>query len=199
MEHKIPAQHEGKKMDIVESVDFQNETTAKEFFSEAKARLLSINKWFQVAELPASSFELLDASGQHSNEEPQEGDFIKIEIPGPGLKSTGGYDYVQIEQISVTSGIDQDLITLTVRPSSQPNVEDDHETKHFFKNLATSTFQVRRVGNTVTANYYGRNELMNLRLDSFMDRIRNLFVALGAKLGASSVQWEALVKGIIKT
>lgn len=199
MEHKIPSHHEGKKMDIVESVDFQNETMAKEFFSEAKARLLSINKWFQVAELPASSFELLDAFGQHSNEEPQEGDFIKIDIPGPGLKSTGGYDYVQIEQISVTSGIDQDLITLTVRPSSQPNVEDDQEIKHFFKNLATSTFQVRRVGNTVTANYYGRNELMNLRLDSFMDRIRNLFVALGAKLGASSVQWEALVKGIIKT
>lgn len=79
-----------------------------------------------------------------------------------------------------------------------PNAVDDHETKHFFKNLATSTFQVKREGKTVQANYYGRNEMTNLQLDSFVDRLRDIFVALGAKLGASFPQWKALVKGILK-
>ncbi|WP_099371246.1 hypothetical protein [Sphingobacterium sp. 1.A.5] len=199
MEHNIPAQHNGKKMDIEDSVEFENEILAKNFFLEAKGRLININNWYEIAELPASTFEHLDVFGKHSNEEPQEGDYIKIDIPGPGLKSTGGYDYVQLEQISESSDSGHDLITITVRPSSKPNAEDDHETKHFFKNMASSTFQVKRDGKTVEANYYGRNEMMNLQLDSFMDRLRNLFVALGAKMGASFPQWKALIKGILKT
>jgi len=197
MKHLIPAQHTGKSLDIKDSRTFDSESDSKFFYQEAKNRLLQINKWYEIANLPVASFEHLDSFGEHSMETPQEGDFIKIDIPGPGLNTTGGYDYVQIEQIDESSDASQDLITLTLRPSSLPNLEDDHETKHFFKNMASSSIQVKRDGKTVEANYFGRNEVINLELDSLLDKLRNLFVALGAKLGASSSQWKALISGIL--
>lgn len=198
MKHFIPAQHEGKDMDISDSVEFENEIQAKNFYLEAKNRLLEINNWDQVAKVPVSTFEHLDAFGKHSEERPQEGDFVKIDIPGPGLWTSSGYDYVQIEQINESSDSSHDLITLTLRPSAMPHHEDDHETKHFFKNMATSSFQIKRDGKTVEASYFGRNEMMNLDLDSILDRLRNLFVALGAKLGASYPQWKSLIAGILQ-
>ena len=198
MKHFIPAQHEGKDMDISDSVEFENEILARNFYLEAKNRLLTINNWNEVAKVPVSTFEHLDTFGQHSEERPQEGDFVKIDIPGPGLWSTSGYDYVQIEQINESSDQDHDLITLTLRPSFMPHHDHDHETKHFFKSMATSSFQVKRDGKTVEASYFGRNEIMNLELDSIMDRLRNIFVALGAKLGASYPQWKSLIEGILQ-
>ena len=197
MKHFIPAQHKGKDMDISDSIEFENEIQAKNFYLEAKNRLLEINNWDQVAKVPVSTFEHLDAFGKHSEEKPQEGDFVKIDIPGPGLWTASGYDYVQIEQINESSESSHDLITLTLRPSAMPHQEDDHETKHFFKNMATSSFQVKRDGKTVEASYFGRNEMMNLDLDSLLDRLRNLFVALGAKLGASYPQWSEYAYGKI--
>ena len=198
MKHLIPAQHEGNDMDISDSVEFENEILAKNFYLEAKNRLLAINNWNEVAKVPVSTFEHLDAFGKHSEERPQEGDFVKIDIPGPGLWSTSGYDYVQIEQINESSDTEHDLITLTLRPSYMPHQDHDHETKHFFKNMATSSFHVKRDGKTVEASYFGRNEIMNLELDSILDRLRNIFVALGAKLGASYPQWKSLIEGILQ-
>lgn len=198
MEHYIPDHHEGHKMDIEESIKFDNDTLAKNFFLHAKSRLININNWYEIAELPVSTFEHLDNYGKHSSDDPQEGDYIKIDIPGPGLKSTGGFDYVQIEQISESSDENHDLITITVRPCSGPDADNDEEIKHFFKNMASSSFQVKRDGKTIEANYYGRNETTNLQLHSIIDRLRNLFVALGAKLGASYPQWKALMQGILK-
>ncbi|MGN0022132.1 MAG: hypothetical protein ACI35Z_15115 [Sphingobacterium hotanense] len=198
MKHHIPPQVEGKKLDIDELIEFEKSIEAKAFYLEAKDRLLNISNWFAIASLPASSFEHLDRQGKSSNQMPQEGDFIKIDIPGPGLLSTGGYDYVRIEQISESNTTGSETITMTVRPSSKPDDSDDEETKHFFQSLATSSFQINRVGNTVHASYYGRNEVINLEMDSFVDRIRNLFIALSAKLGASYPQWKALVNGFLK-
>ncbi|WP_293935426.1 hypothetical protein [Sphingobacterium sp. UBA6645] len=198
MKHHIPPQVKGKKLDIDEFIEFEKSIEAKAFYLKAKDRLLNISNWFAIASLPASSFEHLDRHGEPSNQMPQEGDFIKIDIPGPGLSSTGGYDYVRIEQISESNTTGSETITMTVRPSSNPDDSDDEETKHFFKSLATSSFQINRVGKTVHAYYYGRNEVINLEMDSLVDRIRNLFVALSAKLGASYPQWKALVKGFLK-
>lgn len=198
MKHHIPAQLAGKKLDIEESIAFEKRIEAKAFYLEAKDRLLHISNWFAIASLPASSFEHLDRHGKPSNQRPQEGDFIKIDIPGPGLLSTGGYDFVRIEQISESSTTGSETTTMTVRPSSNPDDSHDEETKHFFKSLATSSFQINRVGNTVQASYYGRNEVINLEMDSLVDRIRNLFIALSAKLGASYPQWKALINGFLK-
>lgn len=198
MKNFIPAQHEGKDMTISDSIEFENEIQAKNFYLEAKNRVLAINDWDEIGKFSISTFEHLDPFGKHSEEKPQEGDFVKIDIPGPGLWSSSGYDYVQIEQIADTSDNSEELFTLTLRPSSMPMGNDDHETKHFFKNMATSTLQIKRDGKTVEASYYGRNEVMNLDLESIIDRLRNIFVALGAKLGASYPQWKSLIAGILE-
>ena len=198
MKNFIPAQHEGKDMNISDSVEFDNEIQARNFYLEAKNRLMAINDWDEIGKFSISTFEHLDSFGKHSEEELQEGDFVKIDIPGPGLWSSSGYDYVQIEQIIETSDNSEELFTLTLRPSSMPMENNDHETKHFFKNMATSTLQIKRDGKIVEASYYGRNEVMNLDLDSIIDRLRNIFVALGAKLGASYPQWKSLITGILE-
>ena len=49
----------------------------------------------------------------------------------------------------------------------------------------------------ITAGVYGRNEVPNTKSEAVMDKVRNAAVALGAILGASRVQWESLVHGIL--
>ena len=198
MKQDIPQQTEGKKLDLHESREFSTTKEAEVFYAIVKNRLLNINSWYHLAELPSASFQHLDHHGHKVLEIPVEGDYIRIDIPGPGLSSTGGYDYVQIEQIEEENEENHDIIKLTLRPSTLPDEENDEETKHFFKNMATSTFHVERIGNSVQAHYYGRNELLNMDVHTLADKIRNLFVGLTAKLGASNPQWKALLKGLLR-
>ncbi|WKK58352.1 hypothetical protein [Sphingobacterium sp. BN32] len=185
MQKNILDHSQGKKMDIEDPVELDNEIAAQNFFLEAKRRLLNINNWHKIAEVRSSTFEHLDIFGNPIFVLPEEGDYIKIDIPEPGLNSTGGYDYAQIKQISETSSAEDELLSITVRPSSDPNSEHDDGTKHFFKNMVSQTFPANRERKIVKAHYYGRNEVINLEVDSFVDRLRNLFVGLSAKLGAS--------------
>ncbi|WP_312135115.1 hypothetical protein [Sphingobacterium sp.] len=198
MKHYIPPQREGKQLDIKESSTFDSASSAKGFYKVAKDRMLNINQWFEIASLPASTFKHLNPNGQQSSRLPEHGDYIKIDIPGPGLSSTCGFDYVRIETLEETQTEEVDTITMTVRPSEAPGNPSDQETKHFFKNVSTSTFQIKRTGNLVEACYYGRNEVINLDLSSLLDRFRNLVVAIGAKLGGSYPQWKSLIAGFIK-
>jgi hypothetical protein len=69
---------------------------------------------------------------------------------------------------------------------------------HFFEDLATSTFVIERIGNPVTARYYGRNELPNTETSEKKDIIRNAIVATGAAAGLSELQWSALLKAFLK-
>jgi hypothetical protein len=86
---------------------------------------------------------------------------------------------------------------MTVRPAANPlNQKDD--TAHFFKDTATSTFQVKRIDNEVYAEVHGRNELANTETDQMTDNIRNTLVGWSAKLGLSAPQWKSLVTGLVK-
>lgn len=198
MKHHIPPQREGKQLDIKELTTFDTANSAKDFYRAAKHRMLNIDQWFEIASLPASTFKHLNPHGEQCSRPPEQGDYIKIDIPGPGLSSTSGFDYVRIEGVEETQTEDVDTITMTVRPSEDPNDRNDQETKHFFKNISTSTFQIKRTGNLVEARYYGRNEVVNLDLSSLLDKFRNLLVAIGAKLGGSYPQWKALIAGFLK-
>ncbi|MNL25317.1 hypothetical protein D3C87_1467950 [compost metagenome] len=87
---------------------------------------------------------------------------------------------------------------MTVRPSANP-LTDSQDTAHFLTNEATSTFQVKRVGNRIYAEEHGRNEVPNTDTKYTMDNIRNTFVGWGAKIGLSYPQWKSLVKGLLNT
>jgi len=199
MKHEIPPQHEGRQMDATKSVSFALAIEAQHFYYVVCDRILAIDNWHAIAKLPMASFTHLDNGGRAISRAPKEGDYIQIDIPGPGLANTDGYDYVKVERIDESKEEHFQALTLTLRPCSSPLDQSDVETKHFFQNIATSTLQILRVENSIHAHYFGRNEVLNLDVLSFSDKLRNFVIGIGAKLGASFPQWESLLTGLLDT
>ena len=197
MKHNIPTQKKGRQLDTSQSISFQNNQQAKDFYHIVRNRLLNINAWYQVAKLPLASFQLLDHIGQPKEQNPAIGDYLRINVPGPGLQSTDGYDIVHIDNIEETNEENLQIVTITLRPSMDPTAVQDHEIKHFFSNLATSTLQIKRNEKTIEANYFGRNEVINLDMDHLSEKVRNLLIGVGAKLGFSFPQWKSLMSGLV--
>lgn len=191
----IPAQHTGKQLDLEAKVVLPDAESAHAFFMLAKHRLLDVNRWFELAEIPLSTFVLTDPyGGEAVKSRPAERDKIRIDIPGPGPSTGDGYDWVVVEKITE---INDTLCSLTLRPTDNPLKLSD-ETAHFFDEQATSTLIVERKGLEVIARYHGRNEVANTDTDSMVDNTRNAAVGLGAKLGLSYPQWKSLIEGLVK-
>lgn len=193
----IPKQHTGSEVDITAEVQFDTEMESEEFFKIVKHRLIDVNNWDEVCLAPASVFRLINSEGKEIVGNVQEGDFIRINIPGPGTKMGEGYDWVKVETIVANEQKDGEVLSMTVRPSHHP-LHATSETAHFFKDEASSTFQVKRMGKTVMAEVHGRNELANNDTSSLIDNIRNTLVGWSAKLGMSYPQWKLLVEGLVK-
>jgi hypothetical protein len=192
----VPPQHTGSEMNAVEKIELGSEAEAIYFFNTVKERLLDINRWAEFAGMSMSTFRLTDSSGNEVDRKATDGDYIKIDIPGPGTTAGGGYDWVVIEDIRSQVLDGAEVLSITARPASNPSTEDN-STAHFLTEEATSTFQVKRLGNAIYAEEHGRNEVANTDTGSVLDNIRNTFVGLGAKIGFSYPQWKALVKGLL--
>jgi hypothetical protein len=192
----VPPQQVGTEMNAVEKLELSSETEAINFFKTVKMRLLDVNRWSEVAGVPLSAFKLTDCQGHEVHRTAVEGDYLKIDIPGPGTKTGGGYDWVVIEQIREEIQDGAEILTMTVRPAANPLGEDGH-TAHFLTDQATSTFQVKRIENTIYAEEHGRNETPNTDTGHVLDNIRNAFVGWAAKIGFSYPQWKSLVNGLI--
>jgi len=197
MKHQIPTQEEGRKMDAMECLEFQSLLEAETFYNILQERLFTINNWYKIAKLPMASFNYLDSSGLPNTDKPKIGGYLRINIPSPGLPSTDGYDYVRITNIDQTDNRKHQIVTITLSPSENPLSEEKETTQHFFKNIASSTIQIQRIDKKVFANYFGRNEVINLEVNTLPDKIRNLIIGVGAKLGASFPQWKSLLKGLM--
>jgi hypothetical protein len=197
MENPIPNQETGSEMNAVEKASFNTPEEAARFYELAKQRLLNVNNWNAVSNLPSSTFMLCDASGQQVSRDVQIGDFLKIDIPGPGTSTGDGYDWVKVEFIEEQQIEGADVMSFRVRPTDNP-VSEEVAIAHFFDDAATSTFQVKKIGLDVTAEVHGRNETPNTNTDHILDNVRNTMVGLGAKVGASYPQWKGLVAGIVK-
>lgn len=195
MENAVPAQESGSEMNAVEEATFTTIEEANAFYEIAKERLLNVNKWDEVAKLPSSTFILCDPSGERISRKVQLGDYLKIDIPGPGTSTGDGYDWVKVEFIEEEHQDGADITSFRVRPTDNPQ-SPEKAVAHFFDDAATSTFQVKKIGNVVTAEVHGRNETPNTHTDHVLDNIRNTIVGLGAKVGASYPQWKGLVAGI---
>jgi len=192
----IPEQVTGTVMNAVEKVQLNSEAEAMHFFKMVCDRLLDVNSWAEIAGIPMSTFTLTDLGGKEVKRKAMVGDHLKINVPGPGSKTGDGYDWVQIEEIKREIQTDAELLSMTARPAPNPLKEDPH-TAHFLTAEATSTFQIRRIGNIVYAEEHGRNEVPNTNTSYTMDNIRNTMVGWAAKIGFSYPQWKALVKGLL--
>lgn len=195
MEKNIPKQVEGKSLDCFKSVNLSSQEAATRFFERIRSRLLDVNHWNEITKALSATFTIIDASGRTMERPVQKDDYIRIDIPGPGLPSAKGYDWVQVEGITETADAESARILLTLRPCPDPTQERT-DTAHFFKRLATSSFLVQQKGSHISLHYAGRNEIINTDNESMLDNLRNFMIGLGAKMGASFPQWKALVEGL---
>lgn len=192
----VPSQQTGTEMNAVEKIELASEAEAVYFFNTVKERLLDVNRWAEIAGGGMSDFFLTDETGNLVQRKASGGDHIRIDIPGPGSKTGGGYDWVTIEGIKLEMLDDAEVLSMTARPSVNP-LTGSEDTAHFLTDKATSTFQVKRIGRTIYAEEHGRNEVPNTDTGIPLDNIRNTFVGWGAKVGFSYSQWKALVKGLL--
>lgn len=195
---EVPVQHTGKQVDFHATRQCGDIAEADLRFQLAKARLLDINYWDKVANLPSATFVLTDVHGGEAvKSRPDEGDRVRIDIPGPGPRQGDGYDWVQVEKVIESDSADGALCELILRPTTNPlNLGED--SAHFFTDMATSTLTVERKGNQVIVSYHGRNEVTNTDTESTLDNIRNTAVGLAAKMGFSNPQWQGLIDGILE-
>lgn len=193
----VPPHHTGKQIDTESSIQFDNTTTAQSFFKIAKSRLLNVNQWHEIAGKALAVFHLTDENGVEVNRTVKQGDYFKIDIPGPGSKSGEGYDWVHVEAVEETTQPTIESVGIRVRPAPNP-LNDKEDIAHFYSEQSTSNFIVTREGNTITASVYDRNTSTNPEADNVTDRIRHSTVGAGAISFFSKIQWKALVEGLLK-
>src|SRR5690606_40219219 len=133
---KIQNKTKFKSLDYFKKVYLPSLEETTTFFKHIKRKLIDVNHWNEITKAPSATFTIVDASG-HTIERPvKKHDYIRIDIPGPGLPSAKGYDWVHVEDITETANAEGADIILTLRPCADPTQEDT-DTGHFFKLLAT--------------------------------------------------------------
>lgn len=198
MDKHVPAQQQGKQLDLREKCILATEDEARAFYTLTKNKLLNVNRWYDIATLPAATFRLMDRMANETKKtKAAQGDYVRINIPGPGPSVGNGYDWVVVEKIQEQASENTEACSITLRPAAHP-LKPDQGTAHFFESAATSTLLVKRVGVEVTVSYHGRNEVVNAAAEKTADKFRNTLVGWSAKIGLSYPQWESLVKGLIK-
>ncbi|MEP6711361.1 MAG: hypothetical protein ABJA37_03040 [Ferruginibacter sp.] len=195
----IPQNIQGKATDLEESVVAQNKEDALKIFRRAAMRLKNVPVWHKLCGALSAEFILAGNDGNPVLRLAEKNDYFMIDIPGPGMREGDGYDWVKVMSIQeeMNEHGDAELLALIVGSCANP-ATTGNETAHFFKEGATSTFMIQRLGSKVTASYHGRNELPNTDVKRLTDKLRNTVVAIGAYGGLSVMQWQALIKAFLQ-
>lgn len=195
----IPQQQKGNQLDTQHKATVNSREEAQQLFESTKERLLLVSRWGEIVNGFSSAFQLTDSSGQEVDRPVQPGDLFRISLPAPGPDSGNGNDWVKVEAIQdeKDESADIQIISIRVRPTSDPR-NPKPDTAHFYTDEATSTFVVKRKGNTVSAEVHGRNEVPNVHANNLWDNIRHAVVAAGSILGLSNHQWKNLTEGLLK-
>lgn len=197
-EKLIPAQMIGSKTGSTSKRTTSTRHDALLLFNESKVRLLDINSWRRLCGNKGSEFQLTDAGGNPLHDKiPVVGNLIRIKLPAPPNAKGDGFDWVRIEEFEDTRNLlkDEDVFGFRVRPVQNP-LNRSAGSAHFYTGDATSSFIVMRRVCTVMALERGRNEVPN-SAGKFLNKLRNILVALGAMLGLSRPQWKSLTDGIL--
>jgi hypothetical protein len=198
IEALLPAQVKGESTQTSATVMADNDEHAVYIFDRAAERVLDINNWTDHCSPMSSNFQLTDDSGEPLQGRATEGDFIQIDLPGPGPRQGRGYDWVRIEKVESHAAQPPDSVFLVqVRPSFDPQNKDFTRIAHFLDETATSTFVVEREGKRVTATVFGRNEVPNKSSTQATDKPRNGVVGTIGAAGLSKLQWKSLVEGLL--
>lgn len=198
MKNIIPEQKEGKHLDCFESLEFPSEAIADLAYDLAINNLRKVNYWNELAQLPATVFQLTAGYGTPIDRLLELHDYIRLDIPGPGLPSSDGYDWVNVVSLISDKTEDYSVFAITLKPCPDPSHPGDKNTAHFFEGVSSSTFLIEQRRNSVLFQYAGRNEIINVDNENMSDNVRNYLVGLAAKMGASYPQWKSLLKGMAR-
>ncbi len=202
MKHKdetglIPPQFTGKEIEVEAQVELRDEKEAKIFYDIVKTRLLNVNNWKELAGVLGATFQLIDAKGEEIERGVQKGDYLRIDIPGPGNQEGDGYDWVLVEELNEVGSGEAESIGFRVRPTQNPFGEKN-EIAHFYGVESTSSFIVMRERARVIAWIVDRNIKPNVDVASVLDKIRDSVVGVGALSMFSKMQWQKLADGFVK-
>jgi len=197
-EQTIPRQQTGRATDFTSESAFNDRKNAHNAFKQAATRLLTVNQWQQYAGPGSSKFCLTNNEGGEIDGFAKEGFLFSIDLPVPGSNAGDGLEWVMIEKIEAIEDAraDEEFVSMTVRPIPDPH-KTDTEIAHFYKDVSTNTFIVKRIDNKVIAGAHGRNETPNNEEVDLHDKIRNTIVALTARIGLAGPQWKMLVNGLL--
>jgi len=202
MNQLIPDNAHGKQTSLKHKVIADSPESAFRIFETARERLLKPNDWYSLCGNTGAGFEVVESA--HSNNmldrAVRHGDYIRIDIPGPGPRAGDGYDWVRVAMIEtprINSHYYNEVGIKLVACSSPRN--PDSESAHFFSLGASSTLIIQQQSIHVTAMYYGRNETINNHTKVLADNIRNTVMAIGAMVGLSELHWERLIRSFLST
>lgn len=196
IDKKIPEQHSGASSVTKYEMRLKDANEASSLYKKARLRLLDVNGWHKFAGKGSAKFTVVNKEGDETNQEPVEGNYLRINIPLVPHSSGEQYEWVIVEKIG--EQVDPDPYTfIQVRPSVPP-FYNKNEVAHFFSKDATSTFSIEQKGNKVIAQVNGRNEKPNKRVHSLLNKMRNIVVAILAMIGLNKPQWKRLVKGLLE-
>lgn len=195
--YKAPEQFKGKEIIAEDAVQFKSTAEAVAFYQLAKKRLMNVNDWHKLAGAISAVFQLVDKNGKEVSRPAEEGDYFKIDIPGPGSKAGEGFDWVKTEQWQETKNENGQSIGFTVRPVANPTNNDD-SIAHFYDAVSTSSFIVQQTGTEVKATIIDRNIEPNNDTSSLSDKLRHTVVGITAIARFSKIQWQNLAEGLIK-
>ena len=197
MEPTVPSQRKGAHFDIKTLVHLNDREEALYHYATCREKLLHISLWGTYSGEGPKVFILIDVDGNEVHRCAEVGDYVKIHLPGPRSFKGDGADWVRVERIHEEKNkrLDEVLIAITLRPCVNPHLQDK-DIAHFYDDHSTNTLIVCRHKTEINASIHGRNELMNTETD-WLDRLRNMVVALPAKAGFSNPHWKKLAKGLI--
>ncbi|NIF05189.1 hypothetical protein F3J23_07005 [Chryseobacterium sp. Tr-659] len=191
----VPSQKSGGFHDTESRKLFKQDQVSLKF-EILKKRLFSINQWKSFGGESFADFKLYDSNADPVQREPQKGDFIRINIPGPGETEASGYDWVEITDICYYQDSFTESVLMTCRPSPDPGNKKSRHIAHFYSSKASSTFLIFRSPTHLRAGVYGRNESPNFNA-KLIDIIRNITVAAGGMMGTAKIQWKQLTDGFL--
>ena len=170
---------------------FPDEAAARDGFARSKEKLFRVNGWSDLSIFTAN-FTLHDQTGtQRVDRQPQVGDYILIELPGPMPENWVRVIHVADEDQSAE---------FTVKPSPNPQRPDKvtEEVTHFFQAQARSTFRIERTNTIITAYEIGRDEAINNQDAQAGDRaLINTLIAEVGWLFQQPIQWKTLTDYLV--
>jgi hypothetical protein len=193
--NRVPQQQSGGFHDTESQKQFAPELLPLKF-DILKQRFFSVNLWKSYCGEGFAAFKLYDSEGNATERPPQKGDFMRIDIPGPGETEAKGYDWVEVTDICFEEDNYSESILITCSPSGNPQNKKNRHIAHFYSSRATSTFMIARTPTHLKAAVYGRNETPNFNAGC-IDIIRNIMVAVGGMMGISKIQWKKLADGFL--